>query len=309
MFWFAFVLIILFIILLIYILISSMRTSSHTTLQSRKEAPKPKSRNKREKPKAQPKAQEKAKVQEKAKAPAAEVAVIKEVPAVIEELSEVKETIAVIEEKVPVAEETLVIDDEPQIAVEAEDERAQEKAADVFEAFITEDDLFDTFGSMEEVQEKTVSEAVEEAVPVAEEPFQESVAEPLKDAVEPQLPVFEAPEAETESYNYQVFDNTRTMEEFGLSKEDADDFIVDLIHQIEDVTPSLEEAVRTNDNRKIEEISHMVKGSATNLGTGGIADVLVDFNTYMKTANDPAVIARHMNNFRVALKQLKEQFQ
>ncbi len=53
----------------------------------------------------------------------------------------------------------------------------------------------------------------------------------------------------------------------------------------------------------------MVKGSATNLGTGGISDVLVDFNTYMKTDNDTSVIAGHMRNLNRALKELKEQFQ
>ena len=99
------------------------------------------------------------------------------------------------------------------------------------------------------------------------------------------------------------------MEEFGLPKEDADEFIVDLIQQIEDEMPALEVAVQEQDNKQIENISHMIKGSATNLGTGGAADVLIDFNTYMKTGSDPVIIAGHMRNLHRSLSELKEQFQ
>ena len=116
-------------------------------------------------------------------------------------------------------------------------------------------------------------------------------------------------EAVADDYDYPTFDNTRTMEEFGLSKEEADDFIVDLIQQIEDEMTSLIAAVKSNDSKQIEDISHMIKGSATNLGTGGVADVLIDFNTYMKTNNDPEVIANHMRHLNRALKELKGQFQ
>ena len=161
----------------------------------------------------------------------------------------------------------------------------------------------------EPVQEVELEESVEETLEVTVEPEQPVIEElELEVEEEPAVEELEV-EPEEDTYNYQVFDNARTMEEFGLSKEEADDFIVDLIQQIDDEMPGLEDAVSANDNQKIEDISHMVKGSATNLGTGGVADVLVDFNTYMKTDSDPSVIAGHMRNLRRALKELKEQFQ
>lgn len=99
------------------------------------------------------------------------------------------------------------------------------------------------------------------------------------------------------------------MVEFGLPKQEADLFIVDLIEQVEAEMPGLEAAVAAHDSKKIEDVSHMIKGSATNLGTGGIADVLIDFNTYMKNADDASVIAKHMRNLQYALSELKLQFQ
>lgn len=116
------------------------------------------------------------------------------------------------------------------------------------------------------------------------------------------------PVVEEDTYQYSAFDHSRTMEEFGLDADEAAEFIQELIKQVEDELPKLEEAVQAQDEKAIEDISHMIKGSATNLGSGGIADVLIDFNTYAKEGSDPVIIAKHMRHLHRALVELKQQF-
>ncbi len=280
MFWFVFVPIVLFIFLLIYILISTIRTSSHSVVRSPKEKRKPK-------PKKEPK---KIKAKKKAKAEKPKPQAVKETPkhqepviAPISQPSVSKETAKV----APLQETPAASAEIPFIALD-EPVEAESTVAPVTEP--------------KPVVEE-ISPVIEE-LPAREEVPREKVVEVPEEVIAEPQPVIEE-----EPYNYAPFDNARTMEEFGLSKEEANDFIVDMIQQIESELPGLEEAVSANDSKRIEDISHMLKGSATNLGTGGVADVLVDFNTYMKTSDDPAVIAKHMHNFRRALKELKEQFQ
>lgn len=301
MFWLAFISIILFIIFLIFVLVTTTQTSTGMTLRSSKEEQK----RKPEKPRKEPKAEER---------PAAiteDLPVVEEeITAVEEEASKTDEAIEAQEETAEKVEETFIAETVPPAIDEAVEEEISEAVDDLFiheeEPFIIEEDK-----TVFEKESAVEAEPVQERLEVAVEP-EKTAPEAGEPEVE-EVPVVEDLRVEVEpeevAYNYPVFDNTRTMEEFGLSKEDADDFAVDLIKQVEVEIPGLEEAVSTQDNKKIEEVSHMIKGSATNLGTGGIADVLVDFNTYMKTANDPSVIAGHMRNLRRALKELKEQFQ
>lgn len=282
MFWLVFVPIVLFIFLLIYILISTMRTSAHSTVRRPKEKRKPK-----QKPKKEPK---KPKAKKKAKAEKPKPEPVKETPNRQEPATAPISQLSVTEEPAEVAAA----------------QQKPEASAEI--PFITLDESFEAERVVESVTEP--APVVEETSPVTEElPVREEV--PRETAVEVPLEAIAEPQpvTEEEAYDYAPFDNARTMEEFGLSKEEANDFIVDMIQQIESELPGLEEAVSANDSKQIEEISHMLKGSATNLGTGGVADVLVDFNTYMKTSSDPDEIAKHMRNFRRALKELKEQFQ
>lgn len=188
-------------------------------------------------------------------------------------------------------------------AEEAQDIETEEQSASFDEPFITDDaasqPATEVFIEGETAAEPSVEKVSTEA---EEESLQEELVSEAAESTPQEV-------AEEETYSYPPFDNTRAMEEFGLPKEDADEFIVDLIQQIEEEMPALEVAVQTEDNKQIENISHMIKGSATNLGTGGTADVLIDFNTYMKTGNDPLVIAGHMRNLHRSLAELKEQFQ
>jgi len=82
-------------------------------------------------------------------------------------------------------------------------------------------------------------------------------------------------------------------------------FIGELIAQLDTELPHLEKAVQQKDYEKIETISHSLKGSATSLGTGGVSDVLIDFNTYIKTGNDNQIIEAHLDNLKHYLIDLK----
>lgn len=104
------------------------------------------------------------------------------------------------------------------------------------------------------------------------------------------------------------FSNERAMEQLGLSRDEADLFVAELIKQIEDEIPNLEAALQSNDMTLLEESTHLLKGSAVNLGEGGVADVLVEFNTYCKAGSDPDVLHDHMENLRYYLGELKEKF-
>ena len=283
MFWLAFISIILFILFLIIILITTGRSTTDKNLRSLKEELEEKNRKLLEK-KSAPKKEKKRSKPAPSVEPEPSIDKKEHVETVVEEIPPVESTEKTSES--PVSEVT-----EPEVEVKAQ---KQEEAPELF---------------IEEIQDESVPLPQEE-VPVAVEPEKEAAAErsepPMEEVLEARS---EKVEEEADDYDYPPFDNTRTMEEFGLSKEEANDFIVDLIQQIEDEMPALITAVEANDSKQIEDISHMIKGSATNLGTGGVADVLIAFNTYMKTDNDPKVIAKYMRHLTRALEELKVQFQ
>jgi len=291
MFWFIFVPIVLFIIFLIALLISSrshggMRPSRPTEKAGRKERTKKRSKPRKEEIIAQNRLlkEERTKLKERV----AQAAAVKEAKVPVE-------TVAI--KKV---EEPFILEEDPFIAETIEEEHNRFfDTPSGSEEEATRQDIEDVYVDVEKQYAPTPEAEIPEVVEEAIVEFLPSVAEETP----PQAI------AEVDDYHYAPFDHSRTMEEFGLSKEDADDFIVELILQIEAEMPALETAVEMKDNKRIEDISHMIKGSATNLGTGGAADVLVDFNTYMKTGSDPAVIATHMRHLQRALGELKEQFQ
>ncbi|HHH72514.1 MAG TPA: hypothetical protein ENL04_01645 [Sulfuricurvum sp.] len=107
---------------------------------------------------------------------------------------------------------------------------------------------------------------------------------------------------------YPEFSNNRAMQQLGLSQEEADLFVAELVKQIEEEMPNLDSALQANDVSQLEEVTHMLKGSAVNLGEGGIADVLSEFNAYCKEGSDPDVLMRHMNDLRYYFDKLKAEF-
>ena len=163
-----------------------------------------------------------------------------------------------------------------------------------------------------EIPEPEESAAGETATVEAEEPEDIQSLESVEiepEAIPEILPEEEAfAETAFEPTPYPEFSNARAVEELGLSQEEADLFIGELVTQMEEEMPGLEAAVDTNNAEKVEKISHMLKGSATNLGTGGVSDVLVAFNTYVKTGRDPEVIRRHMHDLHFYFEALKARF-
>lgn len=334
MFWFVFISIILFILFLIVILISSdissvspsrrLKEELKTKTGARKEA-EAVPRTRETLADKQPLKPETAKVEDAVVMAAAEEIAVAVEPVFAEEqnvtsraLSEAEEHADTKERPSIAAEKPFILEEEPlseEIGV-FENEREEISDTPVEEETarsIEEPEVPFDIESLEETAESLFETDVftsESIAQEAEAPMAE-IAETVEEEAAAEAGIEEVPlEVGTEeAYNYPPFDNTRAMEEFGLPKEDADEFIVDLIQQIEEEMPALEVAVQAQDNKQIENISHMIKGSATNLGTGGAADVLVDFNTYMKTGNDPLIIAGHMRNLHRSLAELKEQFQ
>ena len=122
-----------------------------------------------------------------------------------------------------------------------------------------------------------------------------------KPAPEPKIPKV-APEKV-----YPNFDNSRLLS-MGLSQEDADSFVLELIGQIDDHIPQIEAAIEADDFENVERLTHSLKGSATNLGTGGVADQLIEFNTYCKSEKEKEALKSYLSSLKAYLEKLKKQF-
>ncbi|SFV89917.1 COG1565: Uncharacterized conserved protein [hydrothermal vent metagenome] len=133
----------------------------------------------------------------------------------------------------------------------------------------------------------------------------------LKEKVfEKELPKTEtAPKTETRlpKCEYPDFNYNRLIE-MGLSKEEALEFIQELIPQIGDQIPLIEEAMKIPDFYQMERLTHSIKGSSTTIGTGGVSDLLVDYNTYLKTGKELPVAQTYQKYLKIYFEKLKKQF-
>ena len=107
--------------------------------------------------------------------------------------------------------------------------------------------------------------------------------------------------------NYPQFTHVRLIE-MGLSDEEAKEFVGELIPQIETEIPLIEAAIQEEDFHKIEKLTHGIKGSATNLGTGGVSDLLSDYNTYVKTGTDVDIAKAYLEHLKHYNNELKAQY-
>lgn len=123
-----------------------------------------------------------------------------------------------------------------------------------------------------------------------------------KEAQKAEVPAKELPRGE-----YPDFSNSRLLD-MGLSQTDADTFVQELVGQIDDHIPQIEEAINSKNYEEIERLTHSLKGSATNLGTGGVADLLIDYNTYCKAGKDDEILTAYLNILKTYQVKLKEQF-
>jgi len=155
------------------------------------------------------------------------------------------------------------------------------------------------------IPEKVIEEEperIEEAQPEAVEP------EEVIEEVQPEEVVEEVVEAkELPSCEYPPFTHVRLVE-MGLSDDEATEFVNELIPQLEEQIPLIEEAINSADFHQIERLTHGIKGSATNLGTGGVSDLLVEFNTYVKSGEDADIVNAYQKHFIQYIDELKKQY-
>ena len=107
--------------------------------------------------------------------------------------------------------------------------------------------------------------------------------------------------------SYPQFTHVRLVE-MGLSDDEAKEFVAELIPQIEVEIPLIEAAIQDGDFHKIERLTHGIKGSATNLGTGGVSDLLTDYNTYLKTGTDSDIAQAYLEHLVHYTNELKTQY-
>jgi len=107
--------------------------------------------------------------------------------------------------------------------------------------------------------------------------------------------------------NYPRFDHSRLID-MGLSEEDAKEFVEELILQVETQLPLIKEAMDISDFQRMEELTHSIKGSSTNLGTGGISDLMIDYDTYLKTGTELTIAEAYFQHLNRYYEELKEQY-
>jgi len=147
-----------------------------------------------------------------------------------------------------------------------------------------------------EPQTPTAPKVIQEAIPT-----EEPVKEPVK-KTEPEIPKKILPECQ-----YPTFKHDRLLE-MGLSDSDAKEFVEELITQLDEQTNKIDDAINNANIHELELITHMIKGSASNLGTGGITDLLTEFNTYLKEGTDSDIIQTYANALTKYTSKLKAQY-
>ena len=123
----------------------------------------------------------------------------------------------------------------------------------------------------------------------------------------PQPPQTEKPASTLPKGDYPDFNYARLLE-MGLSKEDAEEFVQELIPQIEAQIPLLQKAMDDRKYEEMERLTHSIKGSSSTVGTGGIADLLVEYNTYLKKGKEGEVIRTYQKHLLHYFEKLKKQF-
>ena len=180
---------------------------------------------------------------------------------------------------------------------EAEKKAAAKKAAKVLEEARKAELAKEAKAKAYETEQRELAKKEAEEKDAAEKARKE-----IEEAKKTEAKTKELPKRE-----YPDFDNSRLLG-MGLTQEDADTFVLELIEQIDDHIPQLEEAIESGQYDQIERLTHSLKGSATNLGTGGVANVLIDFNTYSKEGKEKEIILAHLNNLKAYQEKLKSQF-
>ena len=157
-------------------------------------------------------------------------------------------------------------------------------------------------------KEAAEKEKAEAEAKVAEERAKvEAKAKAEKEASEKEKAEAAEEVKELPSCEYPPFTHVRLVE-MGLSDDEAIEFVNELIPQLEEQVPLIENAINSADFHKIEKLTHGIKGSATNLGTGGVSDLLSEFNTYLKSEVDVDIVKAYHAHFIHYIEELKKQY-
>ncbi|WP_457596647.1 hypothetical protein [Hydrogenimonas sp.] len=156
--------------------------------------------------------------------------------------------------------------------------------------------------------------AQRETAPASVTTAQESPADPTVTPQHPEKPA--APrltEAQKQAReimekDFGRFDHTRLVEGMGLSPQEADEFVVELIHQLETAIPDLDAAIEEHRYVDVERITHGLKGAALNIGEGGVAQLLVEYNTYMKHGNERPIVEAYQSVLKRSVSELKVEY-
>jgi len=120
---------------------------------------------------------------------------------------------------------------------------------------------------------------------------------------------FEFVHVDIPTKQYPKYDNSRAVDEMGLSQEEADSFVLDLIKAIEVEIPSIESAILKGDYKSIEEIVHTITGTASTLGSGGISSAFIAFYSSVQHRDGMQEEYIHLQNIKHYLNELKEDFE
>ena len=94
----------------------------------------------------------------------------------------------------------------------------------------------------------------------------------------------------------------------GLSEDEAIEFTRELIPQIKTQIPLIKEAMGKEDFHNMERLTHSIKGSSTTVGTGGISDLLVEYNTYLKSGKDLPIVEAYFEHLNRYAEDLEKAF-
>ncbi len=145
-------------------------------------------------------------------------------------------------------------------------------------------------------------------------PLEENILQPSKiekKTVKEEMP--SAPEKKQEktldlpTCEYPEFNYSRLLK-MGLSEEESIEFIKELIPQLKTQIPLIKEALDKKDFHSMERLTHSIKGSSTTVGTGGVSDLLVAYNTYLKTGKDLPVAEAYFKHLKHYTEELEKEF-
>ena len=106
---------------------------------------------------------------------------------------------------------------------------------------------------------------------------------------------------------YPPFSHERLIK-MGFPLSEANEYVQELITQIEGQMDHLEHAINAKDFKTIEQITHDIKGSSSTIGSGGISDLIQDFNHSVQTQHNIDISKAYFRHMQHYYKDLKKQY-